>query len=111
MSGFDDRKDAYEKKFAHDEELMFRVEARCCKLFGLWAAEQLGLEGADAETYAKEVVASNLEEPGFDDVKRKVVPDFQEKSVDVSEHVVDSMLEKYMSEAKVQIMEEIANDT
>ena len=110
MSGFDDRKDAYEKKFVHDEELMFRVEARCCKLFGLWAAEQLGLEGADAETYAREVVSSNLEEPGFDDVKRKVMPDFSEKSVDVSDHIVDSMLDKFMGEAKAQIMEEISND-
>ncbi|MCB9991854.1 MAG: DUF1476 domain-containing protein [Rhodospirillales bacterium] len=108
MSSFEERKDAFEKKFAHDEELAFKVEARCCKLFGLWAAEQLGLEGADAETYAKEVVGSNLEEPGFDDVKRKVMPDFEAKGVDISDHVVDSMLEKYMEEAKNQIME--AND-
>ena len=108
MSGFDDRKDAYEKKFAHDEELMFRAEARCCKLFGLWAAEQLGLSGDDADTYAREVVGSNLEEPGFDDVKRKVFPDFTAKGLDVSEHVVDSMLEKFMGEAKEQIMHEIS---
>lgn len=109
MSGFDERKDAYEKKFAHDEELNFRVEARCCKLFGLWAAEQLGLEPSDAETYAREVVASNLEEPGFDDVKRKVAPDFQAKSLNISDHVIDSMLEKFMNEAKSQIMAEVAN--
>lgn len=108
MSSFEERKDAFEKKFAHDEELAFKVEARCCKLFGLWAAEQMGLSGADAETYAKEVVGANLEEPGFDDVKRFVMPSFQEKNVDVSEHVIDSMLEKCMDEAKVQIME--AND-
>jgi hypothetical protein len=110
MSSFDDRKDAYEKKFAHDEELLFKAEARCCKLFGLWAAEQMGLNGADAETYAREVIASNLEEPGFDDVKRKVMPDFAQKNVDISEHVIDSMLEKYFNEAKVQVMEEISND-
>ena len=105
MSSFEERKDAFEKKFAHDEELAFKVEARTCKLFGLWAAEQLGLSGADAETYAKEVVGSNLEEPGFDDVKRKVMPDFAAKGVDVSEHVVDAMLEKFTEEAKVQVME------
>ena len=110
MSSFDDRKDAYEKKFAHDEELMFKAEARCCKLFGLWAAEQMGLSGADADTYAREVIASNLEEPGFDDVKRKVMPDFQSKNLDVSEHTVDTMLEKYFDEAKSQIMDEISND-
>ncbi len=108
MPSFEERKDAFEKKFAHDEELAFKVEARCCKLFGLWAAEQLGLEGADAETYAKEVVGANLEEPGFDDVKRKVVPDFEAKSLDISDHMIDAMLDKYMEEAKVQIME--AND-
>lgn len=102
---FEDRKDAFEKKFAHDEELAFKVEARCCKLFGLWAAEQMGLEGADAETYAKDVVGSNLEEPGFEDVKRKVIPDFQEKGVDISEHVIDTMLENFFEEAKTQIME------
>ena len=108
MPSFEERKDAFEKKFAHDEELAFKVEARCCKLFGLWAAEQMGLEDADAETYAKEVVAANLEEPGFDDVKRFVMPSFEEKNVDVSEHVIDSMLDKFMEEAKIQIME--AND-
>jgi len=108
MSSFDERKDAFEKKFAHDEELAFKVEARTCKLFGLWAAEQMGISGADADAYAKEVVAANLEEPGFDDVKRKVMPDFAAKNVDVSDHVVDSMLEKYTEEAKIQIME--AND-
>lgn len=108
MSSFEERKDAFEKKFAHDEELAFKVEARTCKLFGLWAAEQMGMSGADAEAYAKEVVAANLEEPGFDDVKRFVMPAFADKGVDVSEHVIDSMLEKCTEEAKVQIME--AND-
>ena len=105
MSSFDDRKDAFEKKFAHDEELAFKVEARTCKLFGLWAAEQLDLEGADADAYAREVIGANLEEPGFDDVKRKVMPDFEKHEVEVSEHVIDNMLEKYFQEAKIQIME------
>ena len=58
----EDRKDAFEKKYAHDQELMFKVEARTSKLFGLWVAEQIGLSGPDADTYAKEVVAANLEE-------------------------------------------------
>ena len=108
MSSFEDRKDAFEKKFAHDEELAFKVEARTCKLFGLWVAQQMGIEGADAETYAKEVVGANLEEPGFDDVKRKVVPDMKARGLDVSDHMIDSMLEKFVEEAKIQIME--AND-
>ena len=105
MSSFEDRKDTFEKKFALDEELSFKVEARCCKLFGMWAAEQMGLNGPDAETYARDVVAANLEEPGFDDVKRKVMPDFEGKGVDISEHVIDSMLEKYFEEARLQIVD------
>ena len=112
MSSFDDRKDAFEKLFTHDQEIEFKVEARCCKLFGLWAAEQLGLNGADADSYAREVIASNLEEPGFDDVKRKVMPDFAAKDTGTPEHTVDAMLEKFHNEAKIQIMEEVqkAND-
>lgn len=105
MSSFDDRKAAFEQKFVHDEELAFKVEARTCKLFGLWAAEQMGLSGADAEAYAKEVVGSNLEEPGFDDIKRKVIPDLKAKGVELSDHVIDAMLDKFTEEAKAQIME------
>ena len=106
MSGFDDRKGAFEKKFAMDEELTFKAEARCCKLFGLWVAEQLGLSGADADTYAKSVVAANLEEVGFDDVKRKVVPDLKEKGLDISDHTLDAKLAHFFDEAKRQIVAE-----
>ncbi len=105
MSSFEERKSAFEKKFAHDEELAFKVEARTCKLFGIWAAKQMGLEGPDAETYAREVVGANLEEAGFEDIKRKVMPDFKARGLDISEHVIDSMLKKFTDEAKTQIME------
>lgn len=101
----DDRKDAFEKKYAHDQELMFKVEARTCKLFGLWVAEQIGLSGADAETYAKEVVSANLEEAGFNDVKRKVVPDLQAKGKDVSDHILDRQLEIALEEAQKQLIQ------
>lgn len=103
MSGFDNRKDAFENKFAHDQELTFKIEARACKLFGLWLAAQLGLQGAEADAYAKEVIASNLDEAGFDDVKRKVMADIKGKNLNISEHMVDSQLEKFMAEAKIQI--------
>ncbi|AEP10168.1 DUF1476 domain-containing protein [Micavibrio aeruginosavorus] len=106
MSSFNDRKDAFENKFAHDEGLRFRVEARTCKLFGLWVAEQLGLNGADATTYAGEVVAANLEEAGFDDVKRKVRPDIDAKGLDISDHMLDTMLDQFAQTAKEQIMAE-----
>jgi hypothetical protein len=110
MSSFDDRKSAFEKRFAHDQELEFKVEARCCKLFGLWMAEKLGLSGADADTYAKGVVSANLEEPGYDDVIRHVMPDIQGKGIDISEHMLNTMLDKFTEEAKIQVMEETAND-
>ena len=101
----EDRKDAFEKKYAHDQELMFRVEARTCKLFGLWVAGQLGMSGTDADTYAKEVVSSNLEEAGFNDVKRKVMPDLAAKALDISEHVQDRQLEEAFEEARKQLTE------
>ena len=79
MTTFDDREKGYEGKFVHEEKLDFAVEARLSKLYGLWAAEKLGLTDADAETYAGQVVTANLEEPGFDDILRKVRKDFDEK--------------------------------
>lgn len=106
MSGFEKREDAFENKFAYDEELKFKAEARCCKLFGHWIADKIGLSGDDAETYAKQVVASNLEEPGFDDVKRKIKPDLEEKGVEISDHEIDTMLERYMQEAIKQLTED-----
>lgn len=106
MSGFDEREKAFETKYAHEEKVGFDVEARCSKLYGLWAAEQLGLEGADADTYALEVVESNLEEPGFDDVLRKVRGDFEEKGLEISEHIMHAELDKALEEAKRQILEQ-----
>lgn len=105
MTGFNDRKDAFENKYAHDQEMMFKLEARTSKLFGLWAAEQLGLTGADADTYAREVVGANLEEAGYDDIKRKVRKDFDEKGVSVTEHMMDTMLTKAGEDAKKQLLE------
>ena len=105
MSSFERREEAFENRFAYDEELKFKAEARCCKLFGLWVAEQIGLEGDDAETYAKQVVASNLEEPGFDDVKRKVTPDIEAKGLSITSEELEEKLERFMDEAKRQLIE------
>ena len=75
MTTFDNRKDAFEKQFAHDEELRFKATARRNKLLGLWAAAQLGKSGTEADAYAKSVVMSDFEEAGDDDVLRKVKGD------------------------------------
>lgn len=75
MTTFDDRESAYENKYAHDEEMKFKIEARTNKLLGLWAAGLLGKSGDDADAYALEVVKSDFLEAGHDDVIRKVVGD------------------------------------
>jgi hypothetical protein len=77
MTTFDDRKDAFERKFAHDEELRFKAMARRNKLLGLWAAQKLGKSGAEAEAYAKSVVMADFQEAGDDDVFRKVRADLE----------------------------------
>lgn len=105
MTGFDDRRDAMEKKYAHNDKLQFDIEARTSKLFGLWIAEKLHLSGSEAEIYAKEVVMANLDEPGFDDVLRKVRGDLQAKGIEISEHVLEVELEKAQTEAQKQILD------
>ncbi len=105
MSTFDDREQAFEKAYAHQEKIDFNVEARCSKLYGLWAAEKLGLSGDDAQTYAMDVVSANLEEPGFDDVLQKVKADFEAKGLEISDHVMRIELDKVLEEARRQIMD------
>ena len=80
MTTFDDREHAFEAKFAHDAEMVFRAEARRNKLVGLWAAEILGKTGADADAYDIEVVKSDFEEAGHEDVVRKVAADLDGKA-------------------------------
>lgn len=106
MTTFDNREKGFEGKFAHEEKVSFKVEARCSKLYGLWAAEQLGLDGADAKTYALSVVEANLEEPGFDDVLRKVRKDFEEKGLEIDDYTMNHELDKALEEAKRQVMAE-----
>ncbi len=85
MTTFDDRKDAFEKKFAHDEELRFKATARRNKLFGLWVAERLGKTGEEAEAYARSVVLADFEEAGDGDVLRKVRQDLEGAGSPVAE--------------------------
>lgn len=103
MSTFDERKDAYENRFAHDEQLRFKATARRNKLLGLWAAGQLGLTGEDAEAYAREVVRADFEEPGDEDVFRKVRRDFDEAGVVQSDHQIRRTMEQLLVTAADQI--------
>ena len=103
MTTFDDRENAFEAKFAHDNDMQFRAGARRNKLVGLWAAELMGKSGDDAAEYAREVIASDFEEAGDDDVVRKVMADCKAKNIDQSEHQVRRTMDELMGEAIAQI--------
>jgi hypothetical protein len=103
MTTFDKREEGFEKKFAHDEELRFKANARRNKLLGLWAAEKMGLSGSAAEAYAKEVVVADFEEAGDDDVLRKVRKDFDAKGVSQSDQDVRKAMVDLMALAIDQI--------
>jgi hypothetical protein len=103
MTTFDKREEGFEKKFAHDEELRFKANARRNKLLGLWAAGQLGLSGPDADAYAKDVVVADFEEAGDDDVFRKVRRDFDAKGVKQSDQQIHTTMTSLMEEAIAQI--------
>jgi|GEM_PF-458068 hypothetical protein len=103
MNNFNDREKAQEAKYANDQEIAFKANARRNKLLGLWVAEQIGLSGDDAAAYARDVIASDFEETGDEDVFRKIWADLQAKSVDISEHRVRGHMEELLAEATRQI--------
>ena len=104
MTTVDKREEGFEKKFAHDEELRFKASARRNKLFGLWAAEKLGLAGDAANAYAKEVVMADFEEAGDNDVLKKVQKDLEAKGIALSEpdlrRAMNDLMEKAITEIK-----------
>lgn len=104
MSTFDERERSYEKKFAMDEELRFKAEARRNKLVGQWAAEKLGLSGAAVEDYIKSVRKADLAEKGDEDVFRKIRKDFDDKGVKVS----DADLHKKLSETLAEVLAQLS---
>lgn len=103
MASMKDREEAFERKFAHDEELKFRAMARRNKNLGLWAAEKLGKTGADAEAYAREVVEADFEEAGDEDVFRKVRGDFDAAGVEQSDHQIRRTMEELLDKAIAEI--------
>lgn len=103
MTTMKDRENAFENKFAHDAEMQFKAEARRNKLLGLWAAELMGITGDAAANYAKEVVKSDFEEAGDEDVYRKVSGDLGDKA---DEATIRGQMTNLMAQAKAQIMNE-----
>jgi hypothetical protein len=102
MTTFDKREDAFEKQFAHDEELKFKATARRNKMLGLWAAEKLGLQGAEADSYALSVVMANFEESDHD-VGHKIRRDFDARGVNQSDHQIARTMTELMAKAIADI--------
>ena len=103
MTTFDEREDAFEKKFAHDEELKFKAETRRNRLLGLWAAERLGMSGDAAEGYARAVVAANFEAPGGRGVINKIEADLDAAGTRVTEAVIRAKMDELLAAAVAQI--------
>ena len=106
MSTMKDRENAFENKYAHDEAMQFKAQARCNKLLGLWAAELMGKSGEDADAYAKEVIMADFEEAGDDDVFRKVRNDFDAAGVSMSDEDIRSKMNALLATAVDQIQSE-----
>ncbi len=106
MSEFEKREKGQEGKFVLDAEIRFKAEARRNKLLGLWAAELMGIQGDEAQSYAMEVVKADLEEVGEEDVFRKIRGDFDAKNIDQSDHQIRRSMEQLMATAIQQVSEQ-----
>ncbi|MEL6318878.1 MAG: DUF1476 domain-containing protein [Pseudomonadota bacterium] len=106
MTTFDEREKAFENMYAHDQEMQFKAAARGNKKLGLWAAERMGLAGDEAEAYAKTVVVADLEEPGHEDVYRKVSGDLEARGVSFTETELRTKMRELAAIAKDEVMKE-----
>jgi hypothetical protein len=106
MSSFDDREKQFEAKFQHDQELQFKVTARRNRLLGEWAGGLMGFSGDDLKAYAGEVVQSDFDKPGDEDVLEKVLGDLNGKNIQVNNHQLRKQMDDLLIEAKKQVMAE-----
>lgn len=104
MTTFDERERAFENKFAHDEEMMFRITARRNRLLGAWAAELMKLTPEEADAYAKAVVQAEFEESGDEDVVRKLYGDLVSANVEVDEAAIRQVMDDKLVEARRQLL-------
>jgi hypothetical protein len=105
MTTFDDRERAFENKFAHDEEMAFRVTARRNRLMGVWAAEKMGLTAEETDAYAKGVVQADFEEVGDEDVLRKLLGDLTAAGVETDDDEIRQAMTAQAVIARRQLME------
>jgi hypothetical protein len=107
MSTLKDREKGFERKFAHDEEMKFKAEARRNRLLGLWAAGKLGItDPEEAKSYAQQVVFADFAEKGDEDVLRKVRSDLAAKGITVSDQEIRTQMTQLLAEAKAQLLDE-----
>jgi len=106
MQSFDDRKNVAEKKFVLTAEQEFKVDARRNKLLGLWVADLIGKSGDEVTPYVLEVIKSDMEEPGDDDVFRKVKQDIIAAGVQLSDVEIRARMDVLMTEARTQVVGE-----
>ena len=104
--GFSDREKAFENKWAHDEELRFRVTSRRNKLLGLWAAGEMGLKGAEAEEYAKTVVQAEVSKDGDEAVFKKIRTDLDARKIARTDHLIRTKMDEFLTQAKKEVMSE-----
>ncbi len=103
MTTFDDRENAFENKFAHDQEMQFKAVARRNKLVGLWAAGLMGKSGDEADSYAREVVKADFEEASHEDVIRKLKGDLGDLADD---RTIRTKMDEMLAVAKDQLLKE-----
>lgn len=107
-SGFAGREEAIEKKFQHDSELAFKIRARRNRLFGFWAGEQLGLEGAELESYATRIVIFAVQSPDDNSLIQIIHNAFMQNNVEYSEHQIQKQLNYCQMDAKKEFSTNIA---
>ena len=100
MSSFDDRKKGFEKKFVHDEEMQFKVNAKRNKYLGEWVAEKLGKKDQNKEIYVQEVIKSDFAEPGDEDVFRKIQKDLKESGIEILDQKIRDQMVSCLERAK-----------
>ncbi len=105
MANFDDREKAFEAKFAHDQDMLFKISARRNRLLGEWAAVKMGLTPEETDSYAKSVVQADFEEVGDEDVIRKLMGDLTAAKVEISDAEIRAALNDMAVEARRQFMD------
>ena len=100
MNKFDEREKSFEKKFAKDQELQFKVAARSNKYLGEWVSSKLGKTEEEKKNYIQEIIKADMEEAGSEDVFRKIKKDFQSKSISIEDSEIRDQMEKALSRAK-----------